>query len=248
MTPTVILIESRLDMSSKHWNSPAVIVDITPRYMEPFTTGVLCVGIGYWSTRLTALTKFWEHFLFVKEWTACVQLGAQTSHWGPDAHIVHEMPFSHISEELLKQTIQEFIGAKEQLNPPLICKEHLLLPKDGKRRTPPTVQSEPTPRLRECHSIDILSWKPPELTLRVITDGYFSVRTFVHDLGLKLSSCAHLTDLCLNRMGVITTDVCLKKYELHLKQMSEAIDKYSKLCSKDLKRFSDLKPDNRRRI
>lgn len=142
------------------------------------------------------------------------------------------------------------IGTIEQKNPPIIPpKDSLLIPKEPvKKPTIYVVKNEPIVRLRECHSIEILSFKPPDLKLKVISDRDFSCRTLIHDLGLKLNTCAHLTDLCLKRIGVITTKDCLKKYELHLNQMIEAIDKYSNLCSKELKKNEDLKKNYRRII
>ena len=136
----------------------------------------------------------------------------------------------------MNESLKQFIGPTEQLNPPPIWSQSLLLPKiTDKKRTESVVKPEPTPRIRVCHNIEILSFKPPDLKLKIISDGHFSCRQFIHDLGVKLNSCAHLTQLHLNRMGVITTKDCLKKYELHSIQISEAIDKYTKLCSKDLK-------------
>ena len=141
------------------------------------------------------------------------------------------------------------IGPNEQKNPPQIWTQTLLIPKNsGKKKTETVVKTGPTPRIRVCHNIELLSYEPPNLELKILSDGHFSCRAFIHDLGLKLNSCAHITQLHLNRMGVITTQECLKKYELHSKLISEAIDKYSNLCSKDLKKFEDLKTSYRRII
>ncbi|CAG2110804.1 unnamed protein product [Medioppia subpectinata] len=247
-------------------SSPSLILDINPKYTEPFATGVLCIGIGYMSTKLTPLTQFWPHewiigakgYMSTKltpltqfwphEWIIGAKLGTQTKDMCPDSQVINHMPFNHISEDQLKEALNQFVGTKEQLNPPFIIKPNILIEKERKAKTQRTVEDEPSPRLRTCHSVEVLSFKPPDLKLRVVSDGFFSCRRLIHDLGVELSSCAHVTDLCLNSMGVINREVCLQKYELHLNQMTEAIDKYSKLCSRDLKKYKDLKPDNRRFI
>ncbi|XP_054168515.1 tRNA pseudouridine synthase B-like isoform X2 [Oppia nitens] len=228
----------------KSWSAPGVILDLNPRYMEPFTSGVMCVGLGYWSTRLTQLTKYWPH-----EWIVSAKLGTETQYYCPDSTIVQKLAFDHINENNLLETLKQFMGTIKQLNPPPIpYSEPLLVGKETNERTINTVIMKPKTRIKQCFVISLLDFNPPNIKLKVISDGYFSCRQFIHDLGLQLNSCAHLTDLCLNQMGIITVDDCLKKYEIHLKQMEEAIDKYSKILSKDLKKFTQLKPDNRRFI
>jgi hypothetical protein len=152
---------------------------------------------------------------------------------------------------MLSNSLQSFIGTNIQLSPPFIQTNSLLLKKEPIRKTTKSVTNEPQiGKLRDCHSIELISFDAPVFKLRVISDGYFSIRALIRDLGLKLDSCATVTDLCLSKMGPISSDEngILRKHEIHLKNIYEAIQKYTSMCAKDLKQFEGLMADNRRII
>ena len=150
---------------------------------------------------------------------------------------------------MLNDNLAKFVGQIEQYNPPFIWKENLLIPKVEKvekanlmaKTSKKNDKRVAVPRIRQCHSIELLAFQPPNFKMKVVSDGLFSCRALVNDLGGQLNSCAHLTQLHLNKMGVITEDICLKKYELHFTYIRDAVQKYSNLFKNDLKKYQDLK-------
>lgn len=148
---------------------------------------------------------------------------------------------------MLLDSLKCYIGSKEQIIPPYIPTDSLLIKKEPILKAVKTMVKEPpAPRIRDCHSIELITFDPPIIKLKVISDGYFSCRALVHDLGLKLESCAHVTDLHLERMGPISVIDCLQKYEIHLNNIYNAIEKYTVMWARDLRKFEQLMPDNRR--
>ncbi len=152
---------------------------------------------------------------------------------------------------MLSNSLQSFIGTNIQLSPPFIQTNSLLLKREPTHKTTKSITNEPPiGKLRDCHSIELISFDAPVFKLRVISDGYFSIRALIRDIGLKLDSCATVTDLFLSKMGPISSDESglLKKHQLHLNNICQAIQKYTSICAKDLKQFEGLVADNRRII
>ena len=83
---------------------------------------------------------------------------------------------------------------------------------DGKRayslaRKGHDVELKPKPL--EIRELEILSFEPPKLTLRVLCGKGTYIRALARDLGEALGSGAHLSALRRTRVGDFTIDGCL---------------------------------------
>ena len=79
--------------------------------LDPLATGVmiLCTGKN---------TKLIESFQYqTKEYVATIKLGATTPSFDLETEIDAEYPVEHITEDLVKQTLNKFIGEIKQIPP-----------------------------------------------------------------------------------------------------------------------------------
>lgn len=79
--------------------------------LDPLATGVMIVCTG-------RATKKIESFQYqTKEYVATLKLGATTPSFDLETEIDGEYPTEHITEELLRSTLKNFIGSIQQIPP-----------------------------------------------------------------------------------------------------------------------------------
>ena len=92
---------------------------------------------------------------------------------------------------------------------------------------------------KQCHSIDLLELDDALCRFRIISDGFFNCRAFVHDLGIELGCHAVIHQQNLSRLGPFNDKQALHKHELHIKQIIESIEEHRQIADQyieDLRR------------
>ena len=79
--------------------------------LDPLATGVLILCTGKATKRIDELQAH------TKEYTATLQLGATTPSFDKEHTVDHTYPTAHITEELIRETLQKFIGEIQQVPP-----------------------------------------------------------------------------------------------------------------------------------
>ena len=143
----------------------------------------------------------------VKEYIATIALGATTPSFDLETEIDATYPTGHITEELVRHTLGRFVGTIEQVPPAYsACKV------DGKRAYALARKGkdvELKPKILVIDSIELLSFAPDSIEVRVVCGKGTYIRALARDIGQALGSGAHLTALRRTRVGDALIDNCL---------------------------------------
>ena len=143
----------------------------------------------------------------VKEYIATIALGATTPSFDLETEIDATYPTDHITRELVLEALGRFLGRIEQVPPAYsACKV------DGHRaykiaRTGQEVELKP--KILVIDELELLSFKPEELVVRVVCSKGTYIRALARDIGTALGSGAHLTALRRTRVGSHTIEEAL---------------------------------------
>lgn len=161
--------------------------------LDPLATGVMIICSGKATKRIDELQSG------VKEYIATMALGATTPSFDLETPVDATFPTDHITRELAEEALSRFRGRIEQVPPAYsACKV------DGNRaykmaRTGQEVELKP--KVLVIDELELLSFAPTELTVRVVCSKGTYIRALARDIGLALQSGAHLTALRRTRVG-----------------------------------------------
>jgi tRNA pseudouridine55 synthase len=170
--------------------------------LDPLATGVMILCTG-------KKTKLIESFQYQdKEYVATIRLGATTPSFDLETEIDHTFETSHITRELVEETLKKFVGAIEQVPPSFsACKVNgkraYDLAREGK-------EVELQSKLLVIDEIELLSFDPQEITIRVVCSKGTYIRALARDIGQALNSGGHLIALRRTRIGEVRAENCMK--------------------------------------
>lgn len=161
--------------------------------LDPLATGVLLICTGRATRTIETLQNGW------KEYVAEITFGATTPSYDLEKEIDATYPWEHITRESIESVLPRFTGRVMQV-PPVFSAVKV----DGKRaykyaRKGQEVEIKAKPL--EIKEMEIVSWQPPVLTLRVLCSKGTYIRAIARDLGEALHSGAHLSGLKRIRVG-----------------------------------------------
>ncbi len=169
--------------------------------LDPKASGlmILCTGKS---------TKRIEEFQAgEKEYVARIKLGAITPTYDLESEESETFPIEHISEELLKEAINSFVGEIDQVPPAFSAiKVNGVRAFDLARKGEETILKS---RKVVVHAIELLSFDTPYFEIRIVCGKGTYVRSLARDLGECLHSGAYLVALRRTRIGAITLDGAL---------------------------------------
>ena len=174
--------------------------------LDPLATGVMIICTGKKTKQIEMLQAL------KKEYVANIRLGATTASFDLETEIDAEYPTNHITEEMIEQVINSFIGEIEQI-PPLYSAVKV----NGKRAykyAREKIEIELKPRKLVIYSVELISCKLPDIVIRVVCSKGTYIRALVRDIGEALESGAHLTGLVRTGVGEIDLANCLKIEEI----------------------------------
>ncbi|MDE5554550.1 MAG: tRNA pseudouridine(55) synthase TruB [Muribaculaceae bacterium] len=169
--------------------------------LDPLATGVMIVCTGKATKRIEELQAG------VKEYVATMALGATTPSFDLETKVDATYPTEHINRELVEKVLGKFIGRIEQVPPSYSAckvdgKRAYLMARKGK-------EVELKPKVLVIDEIELLDFKPDEITIRVVCSKGTYIRALARDIGLALESGAHLTALRRTRVGDVKIAQCL---------------------------------------
>lgn len=174
--------------------------------LDPLATGVMIVCTGKKTKQIERLQAG------VKEYIATIKLGATTPSFDLETEIDAEYPVDHITEEMVRECLQKFVGEIQQIPPNFsACKV------DGKRAydlARNDVAFELKPKLLVIDSIELNSCELPNITVSIVCSKGTYIRALARDIGECLHSGGHLISLVRTRVGDATFDTCLQVDEL----------------------------------
>lgn len=162
--------------------------------LDPLATGVLPLCFGE-ATKVSALMLDDD-----KRYTVTLQLGVMTDTGDREGTIIEHRPLPEFDEALLRQCLQRFTGAVDQVPPMYSALKH-----QGKKlyelaRQGKTV--ERAARRIQIHQLNLLAFDAEFITLDVACSKGTYIRSLAEDLGQALGSCATVTALRRTAAGM----------------------------------------------
>jgi tRNA pseudouridine55 synthase len=165
--------------------------------LDPLASGVLVVGVGREATKLLHGQEFAE-----KEYRSIFKLGAYSTtddEEGAKTLVENAPP---ISESQVQAALKKFTGSIMQV-PPVYSAVKVGGTASYKRaRSGKEVALSSRPVL--VKSIELQDYRPPLLTLEIVTGPGVYIRSLARDLGKKLGTGAYVTALERTRVGRFT--------------------------------------------
>jgi tRNA pseudouridine55 synthase len=169
--------------------------------LDPLATGLLIICTGKQTKQIDSYQGQ------VKEYTGTFTLGATTPSYDLETEIDNTFPIAHITEELLHETTQQFLGEIQQ-KPPIFS----AIKKDGKRLYELARKGETTEikeRTVTVSKFEITKINLPEVAFRIICSKGTYIRSIAFDYGKALNSGGHLTALRRTKIGEFSVDDAL---------------------------------------
>ena len=169
--------------------------------LDPLATGVMIVCTG-------KATKRIEEFQYqTKEYVATLRLGATTPSYDLETAIDRIYETAHITKEQVEQILPQFMGNIEQIPPAFsACKVNGNRAYELARKGQ---EVELKPKELVIDAIELLDFKPDELSIRIVCSKGTYIRALARDIGEALQSGAHLIALERTRIGPVTVKDCL---------------------------------------
>lgn len=169
--------------------------------LDPLATGVMIICTGRATKRIDELQAG------VKEYVATLALGATTPSFDLETEIDATYPTEHITRELVEETLKRFLGRIEQIPPDYsACKIDGVRAYDLARNG---LAVELKPKVLVIDELELLSFSPESITVRVVCSKGTYIRALARDIGEALGSGAHLTALRRTRVGDVRIEGCL---------------------------------------
>jgi len=166
--------------------------------LDPLASGLMIICTG-------KATKRIEEFRDLdKEYVATVHLGAATSSYDLETEINGRYPVEQITENLVIETLNGFLGEQKQI-PPLHSAKLI----NGKRAyefARKGIEKEMTPVTVFFRELELLSFAIPETRIRIVCSKGTYIRSFARDLGMALGSGAYLSSLERTKIGPFLLD------------------------------------------
>lgn len=171
--------------------------------LDPLATGVLILCTGKATKRIDELQGH------TKEYTATLQLGATTPSFDKEHTVDYTYPTAHITQSLIEQTLQQFIGEIKQVPPAYsACKIN------GHRAYKLMRKGQDVPlkaKTLQVDELELTDFSPEkmQMSIRVVCGKGTYIRALARDIGYALGSGAFLTSLRRTRVGDIKVENCI---------------------------------------
>ncbi|MHB0754841.1 tRNA pseudouridine(55) synthase TruB [Polaribacter sp. M15] len=166
--------------------------------LDPLATGLLIICTGKQTKEINTYQGQ------IKEYTGTITLGETTPSYDLETEVNETFATDHITEALLKETTQQFIGDIQQ-KPPIFS----AIKKDGKRLYELARKGETTEiKSREItiSEFEITNINLPKVDFRVVCSKGTYIRSLAYDFGNALNSGAHLSALRRTKIGDFSVD------------------------------------------
>ena len=161
--------------------------------LDPLATGLLIICTGKFTKKITEIQAQ------AKEYTGTITIGATTPSYDLETEVNATFPTEHITEALILETTQQFIGEIDQ-KPPIFS----AIKKDGKRlyeHARAGEEIEIASRKTTIYEFEITRIALPEIDFRVKCSKGTYIRSLAFDFGNALNSGGHLTALRRTKIG-----------------------------------------------
>ncbi len=169
--------------------------------LDPLATGVLVVCVGK-ATRLASFVEAQE-----KEYLAGVQLGAVSNTYDSTGIVTTSPDATPIARAEFANVLEKFTGHIQQLPPAFSA-----LKIKGERAYALARRGEPVtlaPREVVISALELVSYKWPHASLRIVCSKGTYIRSLAHDIGATLGCGGLMDSLARTRVGEVRLADCV---------------------------------------
>ena len=166
--------------------------------LDPLASGLLIICTGKQTKEIHVYQGQ------VKEYTGSFTIGATTPSYDLETEIDLRFPTAHITNELIYETAQQFLGEIDQ-KPPIFS----AIKKEGKRLYELARKGEATEIKSRKVTIDefeITNINLPNIDFRVVCSKGTYIRSLAYDFGKALRSGGHLSALRRTKIGAFSVE------------------------------------------
>jgi tRNA pseudouridine55 synthase len=161
--------------------------------LDPLATGLLVLCTGKFTKKIE------EYQAQEKEYTGSFVIGETTPSFDMEKEVDQTFDYSHVTEELIRQTAKRFTGSFEQI-PPVFSAVKI----KGKRayefaRNSEEVKIEAKRII--ISEFEITNISLPQIDFRIVCSKGTYIRALARDLGEAMQCGAYLSALCRTRIG-----------------------------------------------
>ena len=185
--------------------------------LDPLATGLLIICTGKFTKKIN------EYMGMEKEYTGTITIGATTSTFDLEKEPENIKDISHITQEQIIATTQQFIGNILQMPP-----QHSAIKKDGKRLYETArlgIEVKVDARSVTIKEFTITKIEGANISFKVVCGTGTYIRSLANDFGAALGVGGYLSKLCRTRIGVFTLEnaTTIEAFEKQF-EVNEAVD------------------------
>jgi len=166
--------------------------------LDPLATGLLILCTGNFTKKIDTYQGQ------IKEYTGEITLGATTPSYDMESEVNETFETEHISNELIEETLQQFIGEIDQ-KPPMFS----AIKKDGVRLYDMAREGksiEVPSRKITINEFEITKIALPKIEFRVVCSKGTYIRSLAYDFGKALNSGGYLSKLRRTKIGEFSVE------------------------------------------
>ncbi len=162
--------------------------------LDPFAEGVLVIGTGKDTKKLTAITND------DKSYIATIQLGELTNTLDTEGEIIETKKVPKLSSETIEENLKQFLGKMYQ-TPPMYSAKKV----NGKRLyelARKNIKIKRNPVEIEIKDIQLIDYKNHKVTFSITCSKGTYIRVLGKDIAKSLGSIGYLIKLIRTKVGV----------------------------------------------
>jgi tRNA pseudouridine55 synthase len=183
--------------------------------LDPLASGLMIICTG------RATKKIDEFRDLDKEYIGTFHIGKTTPSFDLETETDNQYPTEHITEDMVKDVLNGFLGEHKQL-PPMYSAKQI----DGKRAyefARKGIQKDLIPVTVFFREIELLSFDIPETKIRLVCSKGTYIRSFARDFGIALKSGSYLSALERTAIGSFNVKNAydIEKFQVYVEQMQQ---------------------------
>ena len=181
--------------------------------LDPLASGLMIICTG-------RETKKIDQFRDLdKEYVAAIHLGQTTPSFDLETETDKQYPTEHITEEMVKNAINGFLGEQMQLPPMYSAK--MIAGERAYKYARKGIEKKLEPVRVVFREIELLSCCFPEIKIRLVCSKGTYIRSFARDIGLALKSGGYLSSLERTAIGNYHLNMAwdIEKFQEFVEQM-----------------------------
>jgi tRNA pseudouridine55 synthase len=184
--------------------------------LDPLASGLMIICTGKATKKIDTFRDL------DKEYIATFHLGNTTPSFDLETETDNSYPTGHITENLVKDVLKSFLGEQKQV-PPLYSAK-LIAGKRAYEFARQGIEMKLEPVTVFFREIELISFKIPEIKIRLVCSKGTYIRSFARDFGIALESGSYLSALERTAIGSykVGNSYSLEKFSEYLEQLNKA--------------------------